>query len=342
MNEQKNPDQYAELLRLTLPMMAKHRIPVTPENYSVWYQYVIGENPGLKAHVDGLIKKGIPFNQKTNSELFDRYGSHCNIERIEGISSNLHSIMEDVNNTLASADDDTCRFGGSLDDINTAITASTPFQNIKDLLSGLLSETQRMQEITRSMQAHILVKTREVEALQTELEREKVRSRSDPMTNLVNRATFFSALAEAIEDPNSSRGRLCLLMLDIDHFKRVNDSHGHLVGDRVIKFVAESIRKTVKGRDTAARYGGEEFALLLPSTPMEGARKLGQQLLKAISSARLMRTDSKTPLEQVTISIGLAVFKDGEDMMNFIDRADQALYQAKRKGRNRLCTELTL
>lgn len=342
MNEDHSPEQNAEFLRMALPLMSKYRIPASPENYAIWYQYVLGENPMLKSRIKELIEDGVEFTDEINHELFDHFGSKCNIKKIENIRGNLQNIMRDINGTLATADDSTERFGGNLQSFSASIGITTPLQDLQNLLGNLLEDTQHMQEVTRSLQKHIITKTREVETLQAELEQERIRSKSDPMTGLLNRSAFFETVAECIQDPDCSPGSLCLLMMDIDHFKAFNDSHGHLVGDRVLKFVAETIHKSVKGRDCAARYGGEEFALLLPSTPMDGAKKLARQLLSDIAGAKLMRADTKQPLEQVTISIGLAVYKTGEEMTEFIHRADQALYQAKNKGRNRLCTELTL
>jgi diguanylate cyclase len=125
-------------------------------------------------------------------------------------------------------------------------------------------------------------------------------------------------------------------MLDIDHFKAVNDTHGHLIGDRVIRFVAQVMQKNTKGQDTAARYGGEEFTLLLPGTPSAGAKSVAETIRAAVSKAQLVRADNKKPLGQITISAGVATFRKGEDIMEFINRADQALYRAKKEGRNRV------
>jgi diguanylate cyclase len=341
-----NPDQshfqHAEFLRLALPLMTRYQIPVTPDNYAVWYQYVLGENPALKHRIQELIDSGMSFTQELNQELFQRYASQCNVEKIDTIRSNLHGIIIDVNSTLTTAGNHTSRFDSSLNHFNQSLGNPNQLGDIKSLLTALLDETRQMQKRTTELQQHIESKSQEVEALQVELERERVRAKTDPMTGLVNRSALFDALARGVDESETRRGRLCLLMVDIDHFKRINDTHGHLVGDRVIKFVAESIRKAVKGKDTAARFGGEEFVLLLPDTPFEGALQLGRQLLDTIAGAKLMRADTKQPLGQITISLGLAVYKAGEEITDFIGRADKALYLAKNKGRNRICTEQML
>jgi diguanylate cyclase len=128
-----------------------------------------------------------------------------------------------------------------------------------------------------------------------------------------------------------------LLMIDVDHFKAINDNHGHLIGDRVIRFVAQTVQKNIKGQDIAARYGGEEFTVLLPSTGTKGAEAVAEAIRIAVAGAQLVRADNKKPLGQITVSAGVATYQPGEDMMDLINRADQALYRAKNAGRNRTC-----
>jgi diguanylate cyclase len=125
------------------------------------------------------------------------------------------------------------------------------------------------------------------------------------------------------------------MIADIDHFKRVNDSYGHLVGDQVIRALAQVLQNCVKGRDIAARWGGEEFIVLLPETPGEGAVMLAEQFRTAFGKTRIKRGGKQQELnDTVTISIGVAQIGKGEQLEHAVDRADTALYQAKNGGRN--------
>lgn len=335
-------DQQNELLRLALPLMTRHRVPVTPENYSLWYEYVLGENPGLRTRMDELIAQEVAFSDELNQELYERFVSRCNTERIENIRTNLQGVMRDVNTTLGSANASAERFGSNLGQIGVSLKGKKPLDDIHSYLGQLLLETEQMQRMISSLKQHIQAKSDEVVLLQKELEQERVRSKIDPMTRLANRSAFYAAISEAVDEIEGYPGRLCVLLLDIDAFREINESHGHLVGDRVIKFIAESIRRSVKGKDTAARYSGEKFAVLLPDTPFEGARLLGQSIMDTVANAKLMRADTKEALNRITISIGLAVYKGGEGIMDFVNRANQALVLAKKQGPNRLCTELSL
>jgi diguanylate cyclase (GGDEF)-like protein len=160
-------------------------------------------------------------------------------------------------------------------------------------------------------------------------------SRLDPLTNLYNRRHFF-----AIVDDESARNRqylrdLSLMILDLDHFKAINDTYGHSVGDRVLQSVARIIEGSIRDRDIPCRYGGEEFAVLLPQAGIQAAQGIGQRLREAIEGAAI-QTDRGTV--RLTVSIGVACLAatDEADFDTLIDRADAALYEAKGAGRNQL------
>lgn len=332
-------DQKNEVLRLALPLMTKHGVPVTPENYCLWYEYVLGENTKLCNRMDELIAQDMDFTESLNQELYEHHVSRCNTEKIESIRGNLQSIIKDVSTSLVSADTRAGHFTTRLGSLDSSLHGKRSLDEIQQLLKTMLGETAQMQQMITTLKQHILSKSEEVIALQKELEQERIRSKIDPMTRLANRSAFFAAVRDALDDGGSGPGRLCMLMLDIDAFRDINDRHGHLVGDRVIKFVAESIRRSIKGKDTAARYSGEKFAVLLPDTPFDGAKHLGQNIMNIVANAKLMRADTKQPLGRITISTGLAVYKTSESTMDFVNRANQAMVHAKKKGPNQLCTE---
>ena len=129
------------------------------------------------------------------------------------------------------------------------------------------------------------------------------------------------------------------MMTDIDHFKRFNDSYGHLTGDQVLRLVAMSVKQNVKGQDVAARYGGEEFAVVLPNTVLRSAITVADHIRRAVMTKELMKRSTGEHLGRVTISIGVAVLKPNDTPATLIERADGCLYAAKRSGRNRVISE---
>ncbi|HWP94178.1 MAG TPA: GGDEF domain-containing protein [Gammaproteobacteria bacterium] len=152
----------------------------------------------------------------------------------------------------------------------------------------------------------------------------------DALTGLQNRRGLAAAYERAASGP------LCLVMLDVDHFKQFNDRYGHQAGDEVLKAVARAMSKNCRETDVAARYGGEEFALLLPDMDFADGVKLAERLRHAVRETAIAAPDG-TPLPRVTASFGIAERQPGETLEMLVARADEALYRAKREGRDRVC-----
>ena len=332
--EMKN-ETAAEYLRMAVPLMSRHNVPATPDNYSTWYMYVSGENPELNAEIDRLISEKAEFDSTVNSQLYRHHVAEHDLSNVEQIRTDLNKILSEVGSTLTEAGDGARSFEGKLGGIANGVSDKQDLGEIRDLLTTLVKETRQMQSATSAMQNNFESKSKEIDDLQEQLQRERQRAITDPLTGLYNRFALIDQLTAAVgevadEDP------LSLVMLDIDHFKSINDTHGHLIGDRVIRFVAQVLQKNTKGKDTAARYGGEEFTLLLPETPVKGAEAVAETIRKAVANAQLVRADNKKPLGKITISAGVATYRGEEDIMELISRADQALYRSKNEGRNRV------
>ncbi|HSM93559.1 MAG TPA: GGDEF domain-containing protein [Anaeromyxobacteraceae bacterium] len=159
------------------------------------------------------------------------------------------------------------------------------------------------------------------------------RATTDELTGLPNRGTFEGWLEREVAGARRDPRPLSLLLLDVDHFKRVNDARGHVAGDRVLREVARRMRDTLRGGDLLARVGGEEFCVLLPGADLVAAAEVGERLREAVRAAPV--TVGDVPLA-VTISAGAATFGPGDDEASLMARADARLYEAKRAGRDRV------
>ena len=127
------------------------------------------------------------------------------------------------------------------------------------------------------------------------------------------------------------------MMLDIDHFKKFNDTFGHPAGDQVLRLVGRTLVSNVKGQDMAARYGGEEFSIILPATPLSAGMRVAEILRHSIESKEITNKATGQKLGRITLSIGVAEYHPEESIASFIERADTALYEAKKTGRNKVC-----
>lgn len=158
---------------------------------------------------------------------------------------------------------------------------------------------------------------------------------SDPLTKIFNRRALMAQAEKEIASAERNRLPLALVMIDIDHFKRINDQYGHTAGDAVLVEVASLLALHLRRQDTIGRYGGEEFCILLPATDADGAAALAEKLRAGVASAMLPTERADIP---VTISLGVTVWQadmNPSDCGRLLEEADQALYQAKTKGRNR-------
>ena len=154
----------------------------------------------------------------------------------------------------------------------------------------------------------------------------------DPLTGIYNRRRLLERLEEEVERSQRGSTPMAVCMLDVDHFKQVNDRHGHQTGDEVLRQVASTISTSLRSIDSLGRYGGEEFVLVLPQTPRDGAREKAERVRRAID----LSCPSGEPL---TVSIGVAGYRPGDSADTLLARADAALYEAKAQGRNRVVLE---
>jgi diguanylate cyclase (GGDEF)-like protein len=168
------------------------------------------------------------------------------------------------------------------------------------------------------------------------MEAQRRKANSDGLTGLITKRYLQELLGEEIHKAEIENKPVSLFIFDLDHFKKLNDTHGHLTGDLVLKETAEVIRKTVRERDIAARWGGEEFLIILPATPKEGAWLAAEKVRQALSK-HTFHDDAGDPIGMVTLSGGVATFPgDGRTQSELVGSADEALYGAKRSGRNKV------
>ena len=155
----------------------------------------------------------------------------------------------------------------------------------------------------------------------------------DPLTQLGNRGAYDHAVETEVYRADRHKTPLSMLVIDIDFFKRINDDYGHLVGDQVLKKVAQMLNAQVRKSDLAFRYGGEEFVILMTNTHSDAAHTIAERIRSKIAAAVVNIMEQTIP---VTVSIGVSEFQHGESASTLFHRADQALYQAKHDGRNQV------
>ncbi len=320
--------------------MLAHEVPPTPENYAVWYAYATGLLPELTRTIDILVSNNQEFTAALNAELYNRFcdtGRHFNL--LQETGGRLQYAVDQVMRYVKTASGDASAFGKTLDRYSTTMGSAPGDEEMRAFISGLILETQRMAEQNRSLEDKLTQSSGEIAELRQNLEVVRREAMTDALTGIPNRKFFETRLREAARDAMESGEALSLLIADIDHFKQFNDTYGHQLGDQVLRLVARTLTDSVKGRDTPARYGGEEFAIILPQTRLKDAVSLAEQIRRTIMRRRIVRKTTGDDFGTITLSIGVACYRPGEQLIDTVRRADAALYQAKRGGRNRVVGE---
>ena len=328
-----NVEKSAEYLRLALPLMTKQAAALHPVSYAVWYEYVSGTNPALKASIDAHLKSGALLDEKTTLDIFNKHVAAMDHEIAQRVTDGFQKVMADVSESALLAGAQANQLGDALEQWSEGM-AELPAGagNVEDILQ----HTRSMQGSILSLRGRLDESRSEIEQLRQEVIKAREEALADGLTGLVNRRGFDMALAECIAASEPEEAGPSLLIVDIDHFKRVNDNYGHLFGDKVIRAVAQILKDNVKGKDTAARYGGEEFVILLPDTPVTGARFVADKIRATVEKCRIKRMDNNEVVANITISAGVAAYVRGESGSDFVARADSALYMSKNSGRNRV------
>lgn len=327
-------EQSAEYLRLALPLMAQQDAAMHPVSYAVWYEYVSGGNPALKAEIDERLKSGQVLDEASTHKLYQAHVADLDEELAQQISAGFQAVMTEVSASAEQAGDKAGRFSDAVG--RWSKQASAPGAARGQATEAVLGLAREMQDSIVALKDRLDASSREIEQLRHEVIKARNEARTDGLTGLTNRRGFEGECAACLARAAPEDTGPCLLLADIDHFKRINDSYGHLFGDKVLKAIARILQDNVKGRDTAARYGGEEFVILLPDTPLDGARHLAETIRAVVERCRIKRTADNGAVTNITISIGIASYRPGEPMSDFISRADAALYAAKDGGRNRV------
>ncbi|MBF8661212.1 GGDEF domain-containing protein [Pseudomonas putida] len=270
-------------------------------------------------------------------------------ERLEGFHGHLQAASAGhADNSSAARQLDT-QLREQVDGLQTDMQGAADVSSLKHLLESrleglLMTMDQHQHERDRREQALAgrlqglseRVASMEQEALgyREHLEEQRQKALLDPLTGLPNRAAWSEQVEREMQRWQENGGDLAMAILDLDHFKQINDGYGHLAGDKVLKIVADQLRKRLRGQDFIARFGGEEFVLLLPDTSPADALQVVETMRLAVEACPFHFKGERVV---VSTSIGLSTFRPGEVADQVLKRADAALYRAKQRGRN--CVE---
>ncbi len=278
---------------------------------------------------------------------FEAYLKQLN-GRLEAFQSNLQAASDGHADSRSAARELDTQIREQVDGLQSSVQDAADLESLKHVLEshleGLLGtmdqhqqqRDQREQEVAARLQGlaeRVANMEQEAQGYREHLEVQRQKALIDPLTGLPNRAAWSERLEHEVNAWHQRGNSLSLAMLDLDHFKRINDGYGHLAGDKVLKIIANVLRKHLRSTDFIARFGGEEFVLLMPESALDDALALGETLRAAIEACPF---HFKGEPVTITVSMGMAQFQPGERSELALKRADEALYRAKAAGRNQV------
>jgi diguanylate cyclase len=333
-------EQASEYARSAIESMRRLGIPANPNNFTVWFNYFTGAYPDLRRTIDILLDNKQEFTEARSTEIFHRFftfdGEGC---ALNDASSKLATELANILKLLEDAGGSTENYGRALAAYSGQLASSHGGTDLKSVIGNLLNATRAMENQNRTLENRLSASSQEIDQLRQDLETMRREALTDALTGIANRKVFDAQLRKEAMEAMESGEDLSLLMIDIDHFKRFNDTYGHQTGDQVLKLLAATLTECTKHQDTAARYGGEEFAVILPRTRLAEAAAFADKLRQRIGSKTVMNRKTGEKLGRMTVSIGVGRYEFGEPLSQLIQRTDQALYAAKRNGRDQVLTQ---
>lgn len=326
-------DRSREIAARTLERIEKLGLKPIPQLYELWFRYFQGDPEIVRAidnHPGDLDEVGC-------HKIYKRYLSEtARDDAVKKISDQVQAAITEMATMLTSVKSATSEYGDTLGDVNQKIQDAETIEDLGAVVSSIVEDTKKMLEKNQNLELQLVNSSQQVTELRKNLDNVKKEAMTDGLTGLSNRKAFDKQIRDHVEEAENIGIPLVLMMLDIDYFKKFNDIYGHQVGDQVLRLVARTLTDNVKGRDIAARYGGEEFAIVLPETSLAGGVKVADVLRKAVETKEVINKTSNETLGRITLSVGVAEYNPGESISEFIERADAALYAAKKAGRNRV------
>ena len=329
-----------EIAQRALEFMKAYGSSACPRSYEVWYTYVSGDKPLMNDAIKQITAKQGTLLDGDIDTLYDAHlgGQHFadQAERTgESVLAEIKQVMEMLDLALGS----TSKYGQSLEAISKDLAGPMDRNRVREVLESLVASTKDVSATNYTLEARLKETRGEIESLRETLEAVRIESLTDSLTGIANRKHFEEMLVKAIDHASAMKRPLALIIIDIDHFKRFNDTYGHLTGDQVLRLVGVTMRERVKSKATLARFGGEEFGVILPETTLETARATAELIRENVMSRELVKRSTGESLGKVTVSLGVAAYRPGDNAVSLLERADQCMFVAKRGGRNRTITD---
>lgn len=315
-------------------------VPAFPRHYELWYTYSAGFDQKLNSAVNEILRSRGKVTMEETTYLYDTFLSPFRLgDKLDQFGTDfgeqIEAMLGSIGTSLEVNDDYSQTLSGLSKDLGVAKNADA----VRGVVHEIVKATSIVRASNKVMDEQLKASQAQVAELKDNLEAARFENLTDELTGLGNRRLFDQTIARKVQASNGIATSFCLVMIDIDHFKKFNDTWGHQTGDQVLRLVAMTIKNTINAVDIATRYGGEEFAVILPDVSLDEAVMQADQIREAVKDRKLLKRSTGEQLGNVTLSAGVARFHKDDTTITLIERADEALYSAKHAGRNRVMSE---
>ena len=324
----------AEILRIILEKISSHPAAFTPPVYAVWYEFTTGINTELTSAMMAMFANNEKITAAAANNLYETYIAQSDDRYLNSFRSNMQHMIDGLGEMTLSAEIETGKFCDGMKKHSQSLEQASSAASLNAIISDIAEEARIMGMSVEALRSNLKESRVQVDLLQNELHKARNEALIDPLTEVANRRGFDKKIKEIIKKGGETP--VCVMILDIDFFKKINDNYGHIFGDKVIREVVRLMKDNVKGSDLVARIGGEEFAIILPHIKINDAFTLAEKIRGDVTKLKITRKGKNESLDRVTISIGIAACEhlSPEEMENTIANADKALYASKNNGRN--------
>jgi len=334
-----NFDESVKTLKKTIPLMMKYSVPVNPTNYALWYTYASNEIPNLNRELDSAVKLYNTCPKFRAEQLYSKHIKNDNIDVVQDFQKNIDEVVSKVGESIGSTQNNAKNFEDAmtlahneLEELDSIKTPMSP-NDVSGFVGDLLSKSLTMRDNAKNLGASLNQAQEEIKSLRMELANSQQDALYDALTGLLNRRAFEQEIDGLLSLPDASA---CLIIADIDNFKIFNDTHGHTLGDQVLKAVGKRLSISSSNGALAFRYGGEEFAILIPKSTLHLAHDMAEKVRLSIERLVIKDRKSGETVANITCSFGVATLIKGKDAIETINLADERLYSAKQQGRNQV------
>jgi len=326
-------DEWRRLYDMIGKLLFDHGLEPSPSNFDLCHRYLSGRDGELNSMIDRAIAKDGGLSEAVAAAISAKLDSGLSTDELSRIANDAQGYLEEMSAILARSGDEARDYGAALENEAAGLSRSASpvvsVETLVELTRAMIGKAQAAEEDLRRTET-------QMQAMRQDLAAAQQKANSDPLTSLPNRRSLDQHLRSAFQNARRADSPLALAICDIDHFKLFNDTHGHQIGDEVIKFVGSSLGRAANPDIFVARYGGEEFVMVFERAAAAGAMAILDKVRAAIAARELKVTHTGQSLGRLSFSGGLAQLGVQDSPGSLLKRADAALYRAKETGRNRI------